>query len=289
VTAPRYLDTEQGRFAVLERGPDGGSPVLCLHGFPDHPPSLVPMMDRLAARGFRCAAPWMRGYAPSILDGPYDVDQLAADAAAVAGALWPGQRCHLVGHDWGAAATYAALQTMPDRFDRAVTMAVPHPLVFLRALRSPGQLRRSWYIFFFQLGGLADRAVAADGFRLVRRLWRAWSPGYRLADADWAELRTCLADSMPAPVDYYRAMFRPVGDATARIRDAAARPKIATPLLHLQGADDGCIAPSACRGQKPLFAGPFDSRIILGAGHFLALEQPDEIARHVADWLRDDA
>ncbi len=272
------------RFAHIERGDAGAPVVLCLHGFPDHAPSFEPLMDRLAAAGYRAVAPWMRGYAPSPLEGPYDTDQLARDLVEMADDFSPGAPCCLVGHDWGAVATYAALSATPGRWRRAVTMSVPHPQAFLRALRRDrAQRRKSWYMFFFQLPIVPERVVPRGDFAFVNRLWRAWSPDFALPEAEREALHACLAASMPAPIGYYRAMTRPPREALARIR-AAADP-ISVPTLHLCGARDGCIAPEAGHGQERFFAGPFASRVLPGVGHFMQLEDPDAVADHVVSWL----
>jgi len=75
---------------------------LFLHGFPDHPPTAVPFLEHLAET-HRLVAPWLRGYAPSPIVGPYDLDTLAADALALIDRL-SGQ-VDLFGGDWGGAIT----------------------------------------------------------------------------------------------------------------------------------------------------------------------------------------
>jgi len=69
----------------------------------------------------------MRGYAPTGLpeDGIYQVGALAADASALHEALGADGRAVLVGHDWGAFASYGAATLHPERWRRIVTMAVP--------------------------------------------------------------------------------------------------------------------------------------------------------------------
>ena len=283
-----FVDTAAGRFAYVERGPASGGLVLCLHGFPDHPESFAPLLERLAAAGHRAVAPWMRGYAPSVLDGPYGADRLADDAVAIGRALQGGQggqggRFALIGHDWGAVAAWVACARSPDDLACAVTMAVPHPLAFMRhVVRRPGQLRRSWYMGFFQLRGVAERIAARGDFALVDRLWRAWSPGFVLDDGARRRLHECLAASMPAPLEYYRAL--PRSAALMRwLRGPEGR--IGVPVLHLHGERDGCIDPAATRGQRAHIDGPFECELIAGAGHFLHLEDPDQVARRVLHWL----
>lgn len=222
----------------------------------------------------------MRGYAPSTLSGPFHAERLAHDLIDVADALSPGVPVRVVGHDWGAVAVYAALMLAPERFVAAVTMAVPHPGAFLRNLwRLPAQLRRSWYMFFFQLPWISDRAVEANDYALIDRLWKAWSPGWTPPAGYMEELKSCLRASMPAPIQYYRALRR----RPMRMR------RIPVPTLHLHGANDGCIAAEAGRGQERWFSGRFDSRVIHGAGHFLHLERPDEVGRQIAGWMTDPA
>jgi len=265
-------ETRIGELHALTGG--SGSPLVYLHGFPDHPPTAMPFLVELVRRGHRVVAPWLRGYAPSPLGGPYDIDTLASDVIALIEEWSPDAPVALVGHDWGAAITYRACSLAARQIRRAVTIAVPHPLTFLRSLRTAAQLRRSWYMGLFQLPGAGWIAGAHD-LALIDRLWRTWSPGFVLDDARRAALHACLAASLPAPIGYYRAM-RPA--ALRRLRG-----RIATPILQLHGADDGCVLPpddsDAHRfAQRELVVVP-------GAGHFVQLEQPEATAARVDAWL----
>jgi pimeloyl-ACP methyl ester carboxylesterase len=87
-----------GEVHALVGGAVNARPLLFLHGFPDHPPTAVPFLEHLAET-HRVVAPWLRGYAPSPIVGPYDLDTLAADALALIDHL--GGQVDLVGHDWG--------------------------------------------------------------------------------------------------------------------------------------------------------------------------------------------
>jgi pimeloyl-ACP methyl ester carboxylesterase len=265
-----------GTFHALEGR--GERPLVFLHGFPDHPPTGRAFFAELEARGHRVLAPWLRGYAPSPIGGPFDGDTLVADIRAVLDRWAPGTAVDLVGHDWGAVLTYMACIAMPERIHRAVTMAVPHPLTFMRQLRSRAQLRASWYMGLFQLPG-SERIAAARDFRLIDRLWRRWSPGLTLAREQREELHRCLADSRLAPIQYYRAMRR---GARAGVKKLAT--PIATPLYALHGADDGCILPPTLDDTRR-FGGPYRREIVPSLGHFLHLEEPAAIAERVSTWL----
>jgi pimeloyl-ACP methyl ester carboxylesterase len=166
-------------------------------------------------------------------------------------------------------------------------MAVPHPMTFLGKLPLHwAQLRRSWYMLYFQLPILPERRIPMDNFALIDDLWRDWSPGFAAPPGHLAEVKRCLAASLPAPINYYRAIAFPMGGAVRRIIEAN-RPerRIATPTLYLHGAEDGCIAPGIAEGQEGYFTGQLQSETVAGAGHFLQLEKPDAVNRLVLDWL----
>jgi pimeloyl-ACP methyl ester carboxylesterase len=84
--------TRIGGFTALAAGAADAPLVLVLHGFPDVPHTFAPLIEALARAGHRVIAPWLRGYAPSPIAGPYDADTLAADVLAWADALSPIDR-----------------------------------------------------------------------------------------------------------------------------------------------------------------------------------------------------
>ena len=139
-----------GEVHALVGGAVNARPLLFLHGFPDHPPTAVPFLEHLAET-HRVVAPWLRGYAPSPIVGPYDLETLAADAIALIDRL--GGQVDLVGHDWGGAITYTVCAAAPSHVRRAVTLAIPHPATLLRSLAHSKQWKKSWYMGLFQLPG----------------------------------------------------------------------------------------------------------------------------------------
>jgi len=269
----------RGVFHAIEIGPRDAPPLIWLHGFPDHPPTALPFLEHLT-RKRRVIAPWLRGYSPSPLDGPFDLDTLAADVIALIDHVSPGQPVELVGHDWGAAITYAVCASAAGRVRRAVTLALPHPLTFLRTLQTAAQMRRSWYMALFQIPG-SERLVRVNSFAMIDHLWRTWSPGFVLDDARRAALHACLATSLPAPLGYYRAMVRPLAKFRTRARGLAA--PLGVPVLQLHGAADGCIAPPTTEDARRFTRRELE--IVPDAGHFLHLEAPDAIAARVLAWL----
>lgn len=272
-----YVATARGRFAALTAGSPDAPVVLCLHGFPDSPGTFGALMAALAAAGFRAVAPWLRGYAPSPLGGEFGAESLGADLLALCSALHADR---VIGHDWGALAVYAALAQAPSALRCAVTMAVPLPAAMRQNFPlAPLQLWRSRYMLLFQLP-FAAYLLGHHNFAYVDELWRRWSPNFTPPPAHLAEVKTTLLTSGVAPLNHYRAMLRHPGSGILRPLQST------TPLLYLAGANDGCIHAELGRGQAALLRGRYDERIYPGAGHFLHLERPREVAADIIAWLR---
>ena len=114
-----------GEVHALVGGAVNARPLLFLHGFPDHPPTAVPFLEHLAET-HRVVAPWLRGYAPSPIVGPYDLDTLAADALALIDRL--GDQVDLVGHDWGGEITGGIVNSKASSGPTSPLQRPPAPL-----------------------------------------------------------------------------------------------------------------------------------------------------------------
>ena len=268
-----------------------GPVVLCLHGFPDHARSFRHQLPALAAAGFRAVAPTLRGYEPSsqpdARNASYHPVRIAHDVIAWARQL-SDRPVHLVGHDWGAVVTDIALHLAPERFARSATIAVP-PLGAVQgvAWKLPRQLRLSWYMFYFQLRGIADRAVARDDFAFLERLWRDWSPGWAWDPAEMTALKETFRQPgvLRAALGYYRATFNLLLADTILMQKLARAP-YDVPLLAITGALDGCMDTRTYDlVDRSLFRAGLRIERIAGAGHFAHQEKPDEINRLLVDWL----
>jgi pimeloyl-ACP methyl ester carboxylesterase len=278
-------------FAYLAAGDDDKPLALCLHGFPDSAWTWRHLLPSLAAAGYRAVAPWLRGYAPTTVpaDGHYQAGMLALDACALHEAFGAGDDAVLIGHDWGALAAYSAVHHPTARWRRLVTMAVPPPPTLTSAFFSYDQLRKSWYMFFFQ-SPLADMAVPMDDLAFIDRLWADWSPGYD-ATEDLAHVKDALRDpaNLAAAIGYYRATLGGVGlsdDPTVVALQNAASGAPPLPALYLHGATDGCMgAELAGLASGVLTHEGSRVEIVDGGGHFLHVERPDAVNALVLDFL----
>ena len=275
-------------FSFLECGT--GKLALLLHGFPDTAQTWRHLMPQLADMGYRVVAPFMRGYAPSAVpsDGCYQTAMLARDANALHENLGGDSEAIIIGHDWGAPSCYGAAIDAPTRWHRVVGMAVPPTTALGMAfVQNLEQIKKSWYMFFFQ-HGLADLVVGANNHAFIEMLWRDWSPGYD-ASVDLAFIRKSLADpkNLQAALGYYRATL---GDGyrdpqLSELQNQIAASVPTQPLLYLHGANDGCIGVDVVESAKKIAPANVKFEVVEVAGHFLQLEQPKVVNKLICDFL----
>ena len=266
---------------LVEAGPEDGTPVLLLHGFPEFWWAWRHLLDPLAVAGFRAIAPDLRGYnlseAPRGVDA-YRTERLANDVVALADALGLGS-FRLVGHDWGGLVAWAVAQRSPERLDRLVIMDAPHPGVWAGfMLRHPTQALRSAYVGWFQLPLLPEAALRASDFTALRSSLRTSA---RQGLFDRATL-DCYAKAWGRPgrltamLNYYRALPRSAGPRDRRID---------TPTLILWGGRDRFLDKRLAE-QSSVRCTNARTVLIPEATHWLHLEEPDRVAAELTTFLR---
>ena len=275
-------------FSYLECGT--GKLALLLHGFPDTAQTWRHLMPVLADMGYRVVAPFTRGYAPSAVpsDGCYQTAMLARDANALHEKLGGDSESVIIGHDWGAPSCYGAAIDAPSRWRKVVGMAVPPTAALGMAfVQNLEQIKKSWYMFFFQ-HGLADLVVGANNHAFIEMLWRDWSPGYD-ASFDLESIRKSLADpkNLQAALGYYRATL---GDGyrdpkLSELQNQMASGVPSQPLLYLHGTNDGCIGVDVVESAKKIAPANVKFEVVAAAGHFLQLEQPKVVNKLICDFL----
>src|SRR3970040_2843717 len=152
---------------------ESGEPVILLHGFPETSHMWVNLLPKLEEAGYRCVAPDQRGYSagarPKGIEN-YTYRAIASDVIAIADAVG-FEKFHLIGHDWGAGAGWAARAVHPERIRSWAALSVPHIASFGAAIREdPDQQKRSEYVTFFQEPGVAEGALSAGAFPRLKRI-----------------------------------------------------------------------------------------------------------------------
>jgi pimeloyl-ACP methyl ester carboxylesterase len=228
-----YAELGDQRLHYVEVGE--GPLIVLLHGFPEFWYGWREQIEPLAAAGFRVVAPDMRGYnLSSKPDGvaAYDVDQLAADIRDLIRERG-AESALLVGHDWGGSVAWYTAMQYPEVVNRLAILNAAHPRKLSQGLHHPGQLRKSWYFFFFDLPDLPEGVVRSDDWRFFRHFLRDADPVYTPEEVD----RYVEAWSQPGAatgmINYYRSSVR----TSPKHAEAELRP-VTAPTLVIWGQRD---------------------------------------------------
>ena len=124
--------------------------------------------------------------------------------------------------------------------DRLAILNAAHPRKLSQGLHHPGQLRKSWYFFFFDLPDLPEAVVHADRWRFFRHFLRDAHPACTPEEID----RYVEAWSQPGAatgmINYYRSSVR----TSPKKAEAALRP-IKAPALVIWGQQDRYLGPDS--------------------------------------------
>jgi len=260
-------------FDVAVGGPDGGRPVLLLHGFPENARMWDGVLPQLHQAGLRTAAPDQRGYSPGARPadvGAYAMSELVGDALGLLDALgWPA--VDLVGHDWGAVVAWHLAARHPDRVRTLTAVSVPHPLALSWALRNdPEQQQRSAYVGLFRVPGKAEEVLLGDGFR---RLAEMLVPVPADRAAVFVRPMTEPA-ALTAALNWYRAAGR---------QDTDGLGPVPAPTTYLWGTDDLGVARSAAERCGQQVTGPYRFVELPGVSHWVPELEPTTVGDAILD------
>lgn len=276
----RTVTTNGLRLHVVTAGPEDGPMVLMLHGFPEGWTAWHRQIGALADRGYFVVVPDQRGYGTS--DKPpwvrdYRMTEIVADALGLLDAFGRAQ-ADLVTHDWGGMVGWWLATDHPERFRSFCVMNVAHPRVFARALLTPSQLVRSWYVFTMQLPWFPEWLLTRnDHARLVRAMVESCVHPVITAD-DIAQYQACWREPgcVRGMVAWYRALIRHPEFPRDR--------KITIPTQIVWGRQDHAlgfemVAPSAAWCEH------VEVTVIDDAGHFVQHDAADRVNAVLAGFL----
>jgi len=279
-----YIETNGIRLHVVQAGPKSGIPVVLLHGFPEFWYGWRKQITALVEAGCRVIVPDQRGY--NLSDKPkgvkaYAIHELVNDVIGLIDALGY-EKVNLVGHDWGAAVAWLLAIWNPERLHRLGILNVPHPAVMRRFLqRDLEQLRRSWYIFFFQLLWLPEAGMRADNWRGAVRALRGSGKVHTFTNEDIEKYKEAWSQpgAMTAMINWYRAAAR---YQTPILKD----PRIRVPTLMMWGMKDVALSH---RMARPSMDYCDEGNLIFfpEATHWVQLDEAEAVNHYMVDFLLD--
>ncbi len=243
-------------------------------------------MPMLARMGYTVWAPDLRGYGGTTRPGrvrDYRMRHLVDDVAGLIDAAGAGETL-LIGHDWGGAVAWIFALAEIRPLERFIAINLPHPRLFRRGLRTWKQLRRSWYIFFFQLPWLPERVLGADGARRVSGMIRGTAVKKDRFPGEVLEIyrrNAAQPGAIAAMLAYYRAYIRHgVDKELAR----AVYTTLETPTLMLWGEEDTALGRELTIGTEKLVS-DLTLRYLPGVSHWVQQEAPETVNAMIEAWL----
>jgi pimeloyl-ACP methyl ester carboxylesterase len=280
------IETNGIRLNVVQAGPEEGPLVLLLHGFPEFSYGWRRQIPALAAAGYRVWAPDQRGYhlsdKPSGI-GAYSLDELAADVIGLIDAAGREQ-AYLIGHDWGGAVAWWVAAKYPERLAKLVILNVPHGAVMKKQLRNNrAQLRKSWYMLFFQLPWLPEYLAQRRNWQMVAdALTKTSRPGtFTAQDLDRYRAAWSQPGAYQSMLNWYRALFQQPPKATPGA-------PITVPTLLIWGARDKFLGRELA---QPSIDRCDDGELVFieEASHWVQHEEADRVNELIGAFLGSEA
>ena len=262
------------RWHYVDEGPKDGTVVVFLHGLPEGWYSwryVLPLIDPK----YRVIAPDMKGYGRSDKeDNNYNWHVVAKQTLELVGSLGI-DKFYVVGHDWGSLIGSVLVSDHPDRILGYVRMQAD--------LLRPGSIT-NW--------------IKKPQFLLFQSHWLAT---YMMRDAEWFIDRVYPPRMKkpfdPVDRDYFINEFSRPGvaqqvpnyflsrnwDLEAAL-DRICKSKFSFPIMILQ-ADGDPAQPVSIFEDVPRQCPRVELRWITDASHFSNLDQPEEVARAINEFV----
>lgn len=280
-TETLFYDVNDITLHVVGAGDEDAPLVVLLHGAPEFWYGWRHHISRFVDAGYRVLVPDQRGYNRSDKpDGtrPYRVRELSGDIVDLIGSTGH-ESAHVVGHDWGAVVAWDLALRHPETVDRIGVINGPHPLVFEQTLTSNlRQLRKSWYIFFFQLPWIPEWYASRNNFQwLVDVLESSKGGTFTAEEIEYYQGAWRQAGALTGMINWYRALFRHSDDPPQE--------RVAAPTLVIWGERDSYLIPEmAPKSVKYCDDGGLER--FPDATHWVHHEYPDRVNNLLVDHLK---
>ena len=275
-----------------------GRPVLLfLHGFPEGAfiwDALLAHFSQPAHGGYRCVAPYLRGYGASSRPSEvaaYRPQRLVQDITAlIAHEAAGAPLACLIAHDWGGAIAWNLASAHPALLARLLIINAPHPGAFARDLaHNPVQQAASQYMHFLCRPD-AEALLAKDDFRRLFALFQTpdGKPPAWLTDALRAQYRALWQQGLAGACNYYRAspLRPPRGDdpGAAALQLPPELLQVGVRSQVLWGLADAALHPALLDGLQD-WVPQLAVQTLAGASHWLVHEHPARVTQVLQDFL----
>lgn len=274
-----YITTNGVKLHYVTQGE--GPLMLMLHGFPEFWYSWRHQIPEFA-KDFKVVALDLRGYNDSdkpAAQSAYVMAELVKDVEGVIRGLGY-DRCILVGHDWGAAIAWSVAYAYPDLVERLIILNLPHPAKFVEGLRTPQQLLRSSYIFFFQLPLLPELVLQFNDYQALELALKGMAinkDAFSATDLEAYKNAFAKPGAATAALNYYRNLFQQgLFSQTWAVLEV--------PTLMIWGEDDIPLGKEMTCGTEK-YVRHFQIHYIPQCSHWVQQEKPELVNQYMREYL----
>lgn len=265
------------RMSYMQAG--AGTPLLLLHGFPQHSHMWRKIMPSLAQK-YLVIAPDLRGMGgSSITAGGYDKKTMAEDLLSFIGVLGFGE-INLVGYDLGGGVAYAFAAAYPAMVKKlSIIEYVPPGFGYEYGLQ-PVRDWQSWQLSFFTVPDVALQFISGKERELLA--WYFWHWSYNPDAVSQPDFEVYVRQlqkpgALRAGFSYFAAVF----DDTEYFK-ITSRQKLPMPVLAL-GGELGAGGFMVTGWQQ--LATQVTGGIIPRTGHWIADEEPAVLAEELLSFF----
>ncbi len=293
LAASERIDAGDLNIAYAALGPQDGSPILLLHGWPYDINSFADVAPMLADQGHRVIVPFLRGYGGTTFlsektkrNGQQSA--LAIDTIKLMDAL-KIEQATIAGFDWGARTADIVAALWPERCKALVSVSgylVGSQTAGKTPLPPSAELQW-WYQYYFATDrGREGYAKYTNDF--AKLIWKLASPRWNFDDATFEQSAAAFAnpDHVEIVVHNYRwRLGLTQGEKRFDKYEAklATAPEISVPAITLEGDANGAPHPDP-KAYAGKFKAKYEHRQISGGvGHNLPQEAPTAFAQAVLD------
>lgn len=263
-------------FDVFEAGVKNKETIVLLHGFPASAPSLKPVGELLAAKGYSVLIPKQRGYSRDARPRSrrdYKLSELVEDIVALLDAQ-DIQFAHIVGHDWGGVVAWAFAAKYPERTLSLTAISTPHPRALLASILKSKQLFLSWYMLFFQLPGLPELIIRKN----LRKVLVYSGLSSKIATT-YARAMQDDRDLLKGGLNWYRAL-------PFTLPEARKIGKIVPKTLFMYGKKDIFLSETAAARTEQWVSGQYSFICHLESTHWIPEESPEWLADKIVEFIK---
>jgi epoxide hydrolase 4 len=276
-----FIQTNGVNLHYVSQG--SGKLMLMLHGFPEFWYSWRHQIREFAA-DYRVVAVDLRGYNDS--DKPKDVEayamsELIADVKGIISALGY-EDCVLVAHDWGGAIAWNFAYAYPAMVEKLIVLNLPHPAKLAAGFKTPQQLFKSWYIFFFQIPLLPEFLIQLNDYNAIAWAFSSMAINKSaFTPEDLAAFKNAIAKrgALTAMINYYRCNFKLIAHEDQKVWGI-----LDIPTLMIWGEKDIALGKELTYGTDA-YVRDLQIKYIPNCSHWVQQEQPTLVNQYIREFL----